>query len=154
MKKLILGIIVMFMASMVMAQTTNDYIELTRSVLQTEKKAAIAEVMQLTEAEATLFWPLYNEFNEKAYIIGNEQVKIIFDYAENFENLTDEKADEIWTSYLQVQTDYLKLKKQYYKKFKKILSARKAAQYLQAENKIQALINAQLAIEIPFIEVK
>ena len=144
----------MFMASMVMAQTTNDYIELTRSVLQTEKKVAIAEVMQLTETEATLFWPLYNEFNEKAYIIGNEQVKIILDYAENFENLTDEKADQLWTSYLKVQTDYLKLEKQYYKKFKKILPAGKAAQYFQAENKINTLIDAQLAIELPFMEVK
>jgi len=76
------------------------------------------------------------------------------DYAENFENLTDEKADLLWSSYMNVQSEYLKIQKKYYKKFKKILPAGKVAQYFQAENKINALIDAQMAIEIPFMEVK
>ena len=154
MKKLIIGILMLFVGSTIMAQTVNDYLELTRSVLQTEKKAAIAEIMQFTDAEATVFWPLYNEFNEKLYTVGNRQVAIIMDYAENYENLTDEKADELWTSYMKVESDYLKIEKQYYKKFKKILPAGKVAQYFQAENKINTLIDAQLAIEIPFMEIE
>jgi len=154
MKKIVIGIIVMFMGSMVVAQTASDYIELTRSVLQTEKKAAIAEVMQLSDEEASAFWPLYNEFNEKLYAVGNKQVAIIMDYANNFENLTDLKADELWSSYMKVKSEYLKIEKQYYKKFKKIMPAGKVAQYFQAENKINTLINAQLAIEIPFMEAK
>jgi hypothetical protein len=154
MKKLIPGILLLFISSLVLSQTASDYIELTRSVLQTEKKAAIAEVMQLSDTEADLFWPLYNEFNKLLYEVGDREVKIIMEYAKNYDNMTNEKADELWTSYIQVQTDYVKLHKKYYKKFKKILPAGKVAKYFQAENKINTMIDAQLAIEIPMIEIK
>lgn len=123
-----------------------------RTVLKTEKKAAVAEIMTLSTEEADVFWPLYNEYNDKLYEIGNRELKIILDYAENYEKMTNEKADEIWINYMKIQTEYLKLSKQYYKKFKKILPAGRVAKYFQAENKINTLIDAQLAIEIPFIE--
>lgn len=154
MRKLILGIILLLAGTFVTAQTTNDYMEIGRSVLKTEKKAVIAEIMQLTQQEGEVFWPLYNEYNEKMYVIGDKQVKIIMDYADNFENLSDVKADELWTAAMQVKGEYLKLEKQYYKKFKKILPVGKVAKYFQAENKINNLIDAQLAVEIPMIETK
>lgn len=154
MKKLILGTVFMFVASMAMTQTADDYIEIMRSVLKTEKKATIAEVMTLTETEAELFWPMYNEFNEKMYVIQSKRVKIIKDFAENYENMTDLKADEIWTSYMAFKNEANKLTKTYYKKFKKIIPAGKAAKYFQAENKIATLVDFQLASEIPFIESK
>jgi len=50
--------------------------------------------------------------------------------------------------------EVLKLKKTYYTKFKKILTAGKAARFFQAENKIETLINAELAFDIPLIETK
>jgi hypothetical protein len=154
MKKLIVAMIVVFMGSMAMAQATDDYIEVMRSVLKTEKKAAIAEAMMLTEAEAEVFWPLYNEFNDKMYIVQSKRVQIIKDFAANYENMTDEKADELWVSSMSFKQEVLNLTKEYYKKFKKILPAGKAAKYFQAENKIATLIDAELALEIPLVETR
>ena len=55
MKKLLsIASIVLFSAG-IYAQSGNDYLELARDVLKTEKKAVIAEVMQLTETESTPF---------------------------------------------------------------------------------------------------
>ena len=136
------------------SQTDNDYLELARDVLKTEKKAAITEVMQLTESESQPFWDLYNEYQGKLYLVQNKRIAIIKDFADNFENLTDEKADELWTGAIAFNQEILKLKKGYYKKFKKILSAGKAARFFQAENKIETMIDAQLALEIPLIETK
>jgi len=154
MKKLILGTLVMFIASMAISQTADDYIEIMRSALKTEKKAIIAEVMQFTEAEAEVFWPLYNEYNTKIYEIGSKEVKIIKDFANNYENMTDEKADELWNAVIANKMEYLKLQKIYYAKFKKILPAGRVAKYFQAENKIDVMIDYELAAEIPFIETK
>jgi hypothetical protein len=154
MKKLILGTLVMFIASMLISQTADDYIEIMRSALKTEKKAIIAEVMQFTEAESEVFWPLYNEYNVELYKIGDKEVKIIKDFAKNMENLNDEKADELWNAFMANNTELLKLQKQYYVKFKKILPAGRVAKYFQAENKIDAIIDYELAAEIPFIETK
>lgn len=136
------------------SQTDNDYLELARDVLKTEKKAAIAEVMQLNDAESTPFWELYNEYQGKLYLVQNKRIAIIQDFADNFEQLTDEKADALWLGAMQYNQELLKLEKMYYKKFKKILPAGKAARFFQAENKIETMIDAQLALELPMIETK
>ena len=134
------------------AQTDNDYLEVSRDVLKTEKKAAIAEVMELSDAESQPFWNLYNEYQSALYLIENKRIDLIKDYADNYENLSEEKADELWNGAMSYESELLKLKKKYYKKFKKILPAGKAAKYFQAESKIESLINASLSLEIPMIE--
>lgn len=154
MKKSILIFSILFMGIYSFAQTTDDYIEITRSVLQVEKKAAIAEVMELTEKEAEVFWPLYNELETKRHAVQTKRIQIIRNFAEHYEALSDEKADQIWTDYIQYKEEILKINKQYFKKFKKIISAGKAVRYFQAENKIAVLIDFQLSTEIPFIETK
>jgi hypothetical protein len=153
-KKLLSILSVVLISTVIYAQSDNDYLEIARDVLKTEKKTAIAEVMQLTEAESTPFWNLYNEYQGKLYLVENKRIDIIRDFSKMFESLTDEKADELWTNAMAYSQEELKLKKQYYKKFKKILPAGKAARFFQAENKIGAMIDAQLALEIPLIETK
>jgi hypothetical protein len=154
MKKLLSILSIVLASAAIYAQAENDYLELARDVLKTEKKAAIAELMQLTEAESTPFWELYNEYQGKLYLVANKRIAIIRDYAEHFETMTDEKADELWLKSLAYAQEVLKLEKQYYNKFKKILPAGKAARFFQAENKIETMIDAQLALEIPLIETK
>ncbi|HBH49553.1 MAG TPA: hypothetical protein DDX98_12980 [Bacteroidales bacterium] len=154
MKKILLSLVAVAFAFTVNAQSENDYLEIARDVLKTEKKSAIAEVMQLTDAESTTFWELYNEYQGKLYIVQNKRIAIINDFAKNYENLTNEKADELWVNTMKYKQEVLKLKKTYYAKFKKILPAGKAARFMHAENKIETMINAQLALEIPLIETK
>ena len=153
MKKLFIAITVLFLGTTLSAQTLDDYMEVQRGVLKTEKKAVVAEAMQFTDAESTVFWPLYNEYNEKMYVSNTKLYNLIKEYAKNFEtSMTDEKAVEIWTNVMKVKTELAKLERSYFKKFQGILSGKKAARYMQLENKIRTLINAELALEIPLME--
>jgi hypothetical protein len=136
----------------VFAQTLDDYLEVARDVLNSEKKAVVAEAMMLSDTESAPFWELYNEYNNELYKVHTKRVNIIKDFASNYESMTDTKADELWNNTMAYQSELLKLNKTYYKKFKKILPAGRAALYFQVENKIGALINAQLAAEIPLVE--
>ena len=138
----------------IFAQSVDDYIELVRDVLKTEKKAIVAEVLQLSDAESGPFWNLYNEFDLAQNKIHNQRIAIIKDFAANFDNLSAAKADELVTKSLSYQQEILKLRKSYYPKFKKIVPVGKAATYFQLENKIQTMVDAQLAMEIPMAEVK
>ncbi|MDX1351239.1 MAG: hypothetical protein R3279_13370 [Putridiphycobacter sp.] len=138
----------------VSAQNIDSYIEVSREVLKTEKKTVIAEAMTLNDSESESFWTLYNAYNEALYKIHTQRVNIIKDFAANYETMTDEKADELWTRGIKYQEEILKLNKKFYKKFKGVLPASKAALYFQLENKIAALINAELALEIPVIQVE
>ncbi len=152
MKKLLFIALVVFMSAPSWAQSEKDYIEMERSVLQTEKKAMVADAMMFTDDEATVFWPLYNEYTQKVYVVNSEKVQVILDYAENYETLSDEKADVLMQRALKAEQDLLKLKLSYYKKFKKIIAPSKAVRYFQVENKINALVSAELALEIPLVE--
>ena len=154
MKRSILFVTLLLSTFLAKAQTTDDYIELARDILKTEKKSAIAEGMILTDAEIAPFWDLYNEYNSKLSQTQNQRVALIKDYAQNYETMTDDKADEIMQSYFKYQQDITKLKKSYYVRFKKILPKAKAARYFQLENKIQAMVDAELAMQIPLVETK
>ena len=154
MKSLLSFIIVALVSVSSYSQSDNDYLEIARDVLKTEKKAVIAEVMQLTDTESQPFWVLYNEYQGKLYLVQNKRIALIQDFSENYESLTDEKADQLWVASMAYSKEILKLEGQYYKKFKKILPAGKAARFFQAENKIETMIDANLALEIPLIDTK
>ncbi|MDX2442568.1 MAG: hypothetical protein QNK30_02100 [Bacteroidales bacterium] len=153
-KTILLATGLFMMISPVFAQTMDDYLEVARDVLGTEKKVAIAENMELTEAESDPFWELYNEYNAELFKVHTQRVNIIKDFAANYETMTDEKADALLNGSLDHQSNLLKLNKSYYKKFKKILPAGKAALYFQLENKVAAMVNYSLAIEIPLLETR
>lgn len=152
MKRVLFTLVFASFGMLLWAQQTNDYIELMRSVIKTEKKAAISEVMELSAAEADLFWPLYNEYNEKRYQVGTKLVKLVGEYADNYSKMTDELATDYWKRNMAIDMELLKLEKSYYKKFLKVLDAKKTFRYFQAENKIETLMLAQLALEIPLLE--
>jgi hypothetical protein len=152
MKKLYLLFFILITGVSVNAQDLNSYLEVSREVLKTEKKALIAEVMQFTNEESELFWPIYNEYEQKKYNINTRYVNLIQKFAENFENMSDEVAAEVINESINIDLELVKLKKSYSKKIQKILSPKKTIRYLQAENKIEALIDAELALEIPLLE--
>ena len=152
MKKIVLGLSMLFIGVALFGQNMRDYSEVQRTALKTEKKAIVAEVMQMTDEQSVIFWPLYNEYNEKLYAINTKEYDVIIDFAEHFVTMSDEKAVELWTSAMAIDQEYLKLKKSYFKKFKKVLPAILVVRYFQLENKIDMLINAEFALQIPLME--
>ena len=134
------------------SQAVNDYTEVQRAALKTEKKAIVAEAMQLTEEESTVFWPLYNEYNEKKYIINTKVYNLIQKYADDFETLTNEQAVELWNERMKIKNESSKLENTYFKKFLKIMDGKKVVRYFQTENKIADIVNYQIAMEVPLVE--
>ncbi len=151
--KNLLPMLLFVMSFTAFGQNDNDFVELVRDVLNSEKKVAVANAMDLSTAESDAFWSLYNEYQAKLYEVQNKRITLVRDLTENLEDMSDDKADMLWVSYLKYQKKITKLKGIYYKKFKKILPAGKAARFFQIENKIEALVNAQLAMEIPLLDI-
>ena len=129
-----------------------NQIEAMRTVLQTERKILIMNEMTLTSEEAENFWPLYDEYRAEAKKIGDLRVKVITDYAANYESMTDEMANKLLDQSMKFEEQSVKLEKKYLKKFRKILPGIKVTRYFQLENKLDAIINFDLASEIPLME--
>ena len=148
MKKFIIAIFILA-SSFTFAQ--QSYFELLRQDLATKKVALITEVMQFTDQEAEAFWPLYREFDFEKAKIGDEKLKLIKDYAENFENITDEKAVELMNTNFDLQKKELDLKRDYLKKFGKVIAPARAVKFMQLMNQIELIIDIQVASQLPLI---
>ena len=126
---LILTLLVAFLTIPVAAQA--DVIELTRSLIETQRQAIIAKNMEITEAESAEFWTAFRGYRGELGILGDRTIAMIKGYAEafNVDAMTDAKAEEIIKEYFSIEEAMLKLQKRWWKKFSKILPARKAARY-------------------------
>ncbi len=134
------------------SQNFKDYLEVQASAIKTEKKAVVTQVMQFSEEESEVFWPLYNEFQEKLSVLNKERFDILVLYAENYETMTNELAEELMERNLEMRKDKAALDKKYFKKFSKVLESKRAVKYMQVELDIQLAISGQLAQVLPFVE--
>ena len=129
-----------------------DTNQLVKEKVQADKRLFIAENMQLTEAEAKGFWPVYESYQKDLGRIVDRSKKLIEDYANNYQTMTDATAKKLLDETVAIENDRLKLKKDYLPKFRKVLSEKKAARYYQLENKIHAVISYELAKVIPLVK--
>lgn len=150
MQKTIIGLIIL-MSSAIFAQSADTYLELLRSDLKTQKKAVVAQTLELNELEAEKFWPIYRDYEYEATKVGDIWVEVIKEYAANYESLTDEKADELMMKSFEFAEAENDLNKKYYEKVKEVLGAKKAGKYTQIINRISMLIDLQTTAEIPLI---
>ncbi len=155
MKRIVMTCLICVLMSVSIASAQVDqYMEMLRTDVRAEKVAVITEVMEFTAEEGELFWPIYREYELELAALFDQRLANIKDYAENIDAIDEEKADKLISTAFKLQEKRQKLNKSYYKKFKKVLPVGKAARFFQAENKIETLVNAQLALEIPMIETK
>ena len=129
----------------------NDTIEMVRDVTALERKAVIIRNLGLTSEESTAFWPIYDDYAAEKKRVNDRLVKVITDYAANFENLSDELATTLVNDSMKVQDDLLKVRKKYVKKLKKVLSPKTLARFYQLENKLDAVANVTMAQGIPLV---
>lgn len=154
MMKKSLVLIAFLLVGMTNFAQSNEYVAMIRNILETETKEAIALVVELDDTQEVEFWKLYDEFESLNYFVKNKRIALIKEYANSYESMSDKKADELVNQSFAYKQEDLKLKKKYYKKMKKVAPATEAAKFLQCMNKIDALVDAELSLEIPLIETK
>ena len=120
-----------------------------RTAVKANRKKIIAAGMDLTTEEHQKFWPLYAEYRDSAAIQGDRLMKIIMEYAKNYSTLTDAQATKLMADYAGLDQDRINLRAAYIKKFGAFLPPRKLMRYFQMENKLDAIVNYDLAATIP-----
>lgn len=141
-------------ASQAIAQEASleSTIELIRSDLRTQKKALVERVMNFTEKEANEFWPFYREYEMEMSKLGDKRVALMKDYAANYEKMDEKKVDELVKGSISLQEKKLSTMEKYYKKAAKFLGTKRAAQWIQAENQINILLEAKIVSETPLLK--
>lgn len=152
-------IVVLVLAALVAlpaaAQTkpTSSDMEILRQKIKADKKLVIAANMQLTEAEAKSFWPVYDAYQKDLEAINKRLLKAIVAYAEAYKKgpVADETAKKLLNEALSIEDAEVKLKRGYVPKLEKVLPGAKVARYIQIESKIRAIVRYEMADNIPLV---
>jgi hypothetical protein len=153
MKKLVLFTLFLFSIGIsgAFAQTVDEEIALIQEAFGKDKKALVADYMNLSPEKAAAFWPVYEAFEVERKVISKERMLIIKEYIEEFTHIGNEEADILATRSLKNDGKLNKLYTSYYGKFKKATSAMDAAKFLQIEFYITNTIRNAIQQELPFI---
>ena len=134
------------------AQTDDDVIQLTRAVIQTERQAVVAANLGLSDDESAAFWPLYKEYRAAVDEATNTRIEVMKRFFASYESLTDEEASSLLDDFLSYERQIVKVRTTYAKKMRKALSGRTVARFFQIENKMDAIIEYEMAGDVPLIK--
>ena len=129
-----------------------EYIELMRSNVRDEKSQIMGAVMQLDIDDAAKFWPIYSQYDAELTKLNNLRVENIQDYANNYSQMTDAKADELVQRSLDYQKQRGELLAKYYQVMKQSVGAINAARFLQVEHQLLLIIDLQIASSLPIAQ--
>lgn len=102
--------------------------------IQSQRIAFFTNAMSLTTEEAQVFWPLYNQYNERKNKLLEEQKKLIKGFTEErIAVMTKSETEDAANIYIKLQKQESDLIQEYHKKFMNQLPAGKVLKMYKAE---------------------
>jgi len=134
------------------AAAQDDTMEVLREKVRADKKLLVAVALDLSESEGKAFWPVYNAYQSDMVEHYNRVMKLIGNYAAAYKTMTDDTASQLLREFLALQTAHVALLNGYLPKLQNALPPKKVARFYQVENKLRALVDYELARDIPLIK--
>jgi len=150
---LILSLVFIFSTAVAQDKSPESTGSIFIQKIKADKKLLVAENMQLTESEAKAFWPVYKKYQDELFLLRARTAKLIKDYADNYDNLTNAKAKKLLEEMVNIESLRVKLNKTYLPMFRKALPETKVVRYYQIENKINAVLYNEFAENIPLAKI-
>ena len=147
-------VVALLLAAPAVAQESNeidDYIKILKSDIATESREIVAEVMQFTDVEAKLFWPIYDDYLENLEPISDRRIALIREIAESWPQIPDGRAKAMGKESLDIEAETIELRRATFDRITKALNATTASKWLQIDNRLRLLVQLQIAAELPII---
>lgn len=128
-----------------------EYVELLRSNVRQQKAEIMGSMMALNIDDSAKFWPIYSEYDAELTKLNDQRLANIEDYARNYDNMTDAKANELVQSAFDYRKQRADLLVKYYGRVKDSLGTLQAARFLQIENQLLEIIDLQIESNLPIV---
>ena len=126
-------------------------IKLLRKDVRAEKQKIMGAAMGLDEAQSKKFWPIYKEYDRQLTKLNDVRLGNITAFAQNYNNMTDNKADELVNGAIAYRKKRLDLLAGTYDKVRAALGSPLAARFLQVEDTLLNLIDLQIQSNLPLM---
>jgi hypothetical protein len=120
-------------------------IQLLKRNIRSQKKQIVAANMDLTDAEAEKFWPVYNRYADDVAKIYDTKIALFREYLESYDSMSGEQAESYLRRRAAVEEDIMQVRLKYLPEFRKVLTGRETALFYQIDWRLDLMINLQLA---------
>lgn len=130
----------------------NQEMQKQRKDLQDMKKLIVSANMQLTEAEAVKFWPVYDDYTRETMRVNDTKMALIDDYARSYDTLTDVQAQSLTRRMLAADDAVVQLRFKYFPIFSRVLPVKKSALFMQLDRRLGLMMDMELVKQIPMVQ--
>ncbi len=135
MKKLLLiSILFIFSFTALIAQERRGISPEIYEKIKAEKISFFTSKLDLTPAEAQVFWPVYNEYEKKRFDLQRQIHGFEHMPDEKFASLSEPEIEKLTNDYIESFGREGTLRKEYHKRFLKILPLKKVLLMYRTEN--------------------
>jgi hypothetical protein len=133
---------------------SNQDLDLLRKDLRSKRKQLIAANLKLTDAEATKFWPVYDQYTTELIAINDKKFGLIQDYADNWGKMTNEQSLSFTRQWLDADIAVAQLRQKYVPIVSKVLDGKKSATFFQLDRRIAMMIELQVSSQMPLVQAQ
>ena len=127
-------------------------LNLLRQDIRSQRKQLIASNLNLTDQEATKFWPVYDQYVSELITINDKKFGLIQEYADNYGKLTNEQSLTFIRRWLDSDIEVAQLRQKYVPIVSKVLDGKKSATFFQLDRRIAMMIELQLSSRMPIVQ--
>jgi hypothetical protein len=138
-------------------ESTNHVIKdqdlnLLRQDLRSKRKQLIAANLKLTDADASRFWPVYDEYVKELIAINDKKFGLIQEYADNWGKMTNDQSLLFIRQWLDMDIATAQLRQKYVPMVAKVLDGQKAATFFQLDRRITMMLELQVSSQMPLVQ--
>jgi hypothetical protein len=120
-----------------------------RTAVQADKKAFVAATLQLNDAEARKFWPIYADYQRDLEAANRQRTRALEGVIALDKPMSEPFARSLGKDLLAADEAELRARRTAQTRVLKVLPAPKAVRYMQLESKIRAVQAYDVAMAFP-----
>lgn len=131
-------------------QVTQAELEMAKTVLEQEREVVFIEALHLSVSQATVFHPIYVEFSREKRALDDLLINLFVQYSKNYNTLDPKVMRDFIKHSKEHQRKEMRIRKKYYKKLGKAISAELASQFYEVDDFLSTMLRINVLAELPF----
>jgi len=118
--------------------------------LEANRRLIVEENMPIAAAKPA-FWEVYDAYRSEISGLEAQSFTLLLEFRDHYEEITDGRANNLLVAYLDVEEQTLAVRRAYIAKFNAVISPKKTLRFYQVENKLDAIIQADISATTPLV---
>jgi len=142
--KMLKTFVLFFAFIIAFANNNNAVAQDKKEKIEAMKVSFITQRLDLSSKEAQVFWPVYNDYQDKIHAVRKAKRKDAKATRLDIDDMPDADVEQLIDSEIALKQVEAELAKEYHAKFKQILSIKKVAKLYRAEDDFKRELLKQL----------